>query len=83
MADRIDSRASGQDASATPGNFVTYAQTQLDTFGERPFCAVDSLVLSWISYFRLPEEAEAVPGLIGWEGAPATDLLLADWIAGK
>ncbi len=82
MADRIDIRASGQDASATPGNFVTYAQTQLDTFGERPFCAVDSLVLSWISYFRLPEEAEAVPGLIGWEGAPATELLRAEWFAG-
>lgn len=37
------------------GNFVTYVQTQFESFEERPFCEVDSLVFSWLSYFRLPE----------------------------
>lgn len=42
------------------GNFVTYVQTQLDTFDERPFCEVDSLVLSWLSYYRLPETLQKI-----------------------
>lgn len=48
-----------QDAEAAPsragkpGSFLTYAQTVHDTFFERPFCTLDSLVLSWMSYFRL------------------------------
>lgn len=39
----MDDRKEGVSAS---GNFLTYAQTALDTWNERPFCAVDSLVLS-------------------------------------
>lgn len=35
------------------GNFLTYVQTQFDTFEQRPFCEVDSLVFSWLSYYRL------------------------------
>ena len=47
----MDDRKEGVSAS---GNFLTYAQTALDTWNERPFCAVDSLVLSWLAYYRLP-----------------------------
>lgn len=36
-------------------NFLTYAQTQFDSFEERPFCEVDSLVFSWLVYYRLSE----------------------------
>ncbi len=32
-------------------NFLTYAQTAFDPLEERPFCAVDSLVFAWLSYF--------------------------------
>lgn len=35
------------------GNFVTYVQTQFDSFDQRPFCEVDSLVFAWLSYYRL------------------------------
>lgn len=35
-------------------NFLTYAQTAFESFEERPFCAVDSLVFAWLSYLRLP-----------------------------
>ena len=48
-------------------NICTYVEGNLDTFEERPLCAVDSLVLSWYSNFRL----EALGGLVeGW-GDPA------------
>ena len=70
--------ASVPDAAAQEGNFVTYAQTQLDTLGERPLCAVDSLVLSWLAYFRLPEGDPAYAGFATWEGLPVRDLLRAE-----
>lgn len=41
------------------GSFLTYVQTQLDSFAERPLCPVDSLVLSWLSYFRLSPALDA------------------------
>lgn len=34
------------------GNFVTYAEQTLETFDERAFSSVDSLILSWLSYFH-------------------------------
>ncbi len=41
------------------GSFLTYAQTQLDGFDARPLCLVDSLVLSWLAYFRLAPALDA------------------------
>ena len=37
-------------------NIVSYVKTNFDTFAERPFTEVDSLVLSWLSYLHFPEE---------------------------
>ena len=51
------------------GTFVTYAQANFDSLDERPFGAVDSLVLSWLSYYRLPERLlHEVPGIASWKG---------------
>ena len=44
-------------------NFLTYAQSAFESFDERPFCSVDSLVFAWLSYLRLPGD---MPELIGW-----------------
>lgn len=65
----MDDRKEGVSAS---GNFLTYAQTALDTWNERPFCAVDSLVLSWLAYYRLPDDC---PSVNTWEGVDVRDLL--------
>lgn len=35
------------------GNIVSYAERVFDTFDERPFSSVDSLILAWFSYFHL------------------------------
>ncbi|WP_195419418.1 DUF2974 domain-containing protein [Collinsella sp. D33t1_170424_A12] len=35
------------------GTFLTYAQQRMDTFDERPLCAVDSLVFAWLAYTHL------------------------------
>ena len=35
------------------GNIVSYAERAFDTFDERPFSSVDSLILAWFSYFHL------------------------------
>ena len=43
-------------------NFLTYAQTAFDSFDERPFCAVDSLVFAWLSYLRLPQDMSELEG---------------------
>lgn len=84
-ADRAGSaRGSGADDSSAPdrahreGNFVTYVQTQLDTLDSRPLCAVDSLVLSWISYFRLLEDGPLYAGFCSWEGLSVRELLRAE-----
>ena len=77
-------RASGVEPVSAPGvapsegNFVSYVQTQLDTLDARPLGAVDSLVLSWISYFRLREDAACYAGFCSWEGLPVTELLRAE-----
>lgn len=57
-------------------NIITYGETVFDTFEERGFCAVDSLILSWFSYFRFPEELEEIRG---WEGVPLRDLFRAEY----
>lgn len=56
----------------TSGNFLTYAQTCLDSWDERPFGSVDSLVLSWLSYYRPPIDC---PSANTWEGVDVRDLL--------
>lgn len=40
-------------STAKPGSFLTYAQTALDPFTKRPLCELDSLVFSWLAYYRL------------------------------
>ena len=57
------------------GSFLTYVQTQLDSFAERPFCPVDSLVLSWLSYFRL---SPALDAACTREGIALHELLRAE-----
>ena len=37
-------------------SILGYTRTSLDTFDERPFCQVDSLVLSSIAYTFFPKE---------------------------
>ena len=56
-------------------NFLTYAQTALDSFDDRPFCAVDSLVFAWLSYLRLPSD---MPRLTDWQGLDVRELLRAE-----
>ena len=58
------------------GNFLTYARTQFDPFAARPLCAVDSLVFSWLSYFRLGSDLRHARM---WdEGVGLRDLLRAE-----
>ena len=57
------------------GNIVTYAETALDTFQQRPFCAADSLILSWVSYFHLTDDMEETAS---WEGVPFARLFRAE-----
>lgn len=65
----------GKLGSGKPGTMLTYAKTQFDTFSERPLCTVDSLIFSWLSYFRLPAElAQACTG----EGIALHELLRAE-----
>ena len=59
-------------------NFLTYAQTAFDSFDERPFCAVDSLVFAWLSYLRLPQDMSE---LEGWQGLDVRELLRACYYA--
>ncbi|MDO4437001.1 MAG: DUF2974 domain-containing protein [Coriobacteriaceae bacterium] len=40
-------------------NFLTYVQGRFDTFAERPLCAVDSLVFSWLAYTHLNAALDA------------------------
>ena len=40
----------------TMNNIITYTQTTLDTFDVRPFCPVDSLVLSSVAYIHFPSD---------------------------
>ena len=41
-------------------NIISYTKEHLDTFDEREFCSIDSLILSWISYFHFPKELEGI-----------------------
>lgn len=57
-------------------NLFGYLAREFDSLGDRPLGEVDSLVLSCLSYFRLPEEAAAARTP---EGMPLVDLYRADW----
>ncbi len=59
-------------------NIIDYARTQLDTFEQRDVCRVDSLVLSWLAYFRLPRDVVAS---YGQDGMPIKELNRADWFS--
>ena len=41
------------------GNIVDYVREQKESFIDRPLNRVDSLVLSWFAYMRIPEEVPA------------------------
>ena len=57
-------------------NIVNYAEENMDTFARRAFCPVDSLILSWLSYLRIPGDA---PEFRDWEGLPLSSLYRAEW----
>lgn len=57
-------------------NIVNYAEEAMDTFAQREFCPVDSLILSWLSYLRIPGETGEFRD---WEGLPLSALYRAEW----
>ncbi len=56
-------------------NIITYAEQTLDTFAVRPFCDVDSLILSCVAYLDIPQELSAAHS---WKGLPLRDLFRAE-----
>ena len=56
-------------------NIITYAEQTLDTFTARPFCDVDSLILSCLAYLDIPQELAAAHS---WKGLPLRDLFRAE-----
>ena len=60
---------------------LDYVRTELDTFDGRGFCTVDSLVLSWLVYTRLPADDPALAPARGWEGVRLADLYRAEYFA--
>lgn len=70
------SRTSRPPRSAHPkGNFLTYARSRMDTFEARSLGEVDSLVFSWLSYYRL---ASALRGVRTAQGCALHELLRAE-----
>ena len=59
-------------------NMLDYVRTELDTFDERGFCTVDSLVLSWMTYTRIPASDPDLAAVRGWEGVRLVDLHRAE-----
>ena len=57
-------------------SILGYTRTSLDTFDERPFCQVDSLVLSSIAYTFFPKEILPEGD---WNGIHFADLLKAEY----
>ncbi len=64
--------------SAAEQNIVDYLGREFRGFDELPLSDVDSLVLSCLSYYRLPEEAKSARGM---RGAGLHELFRADWFA--
>ena len=60
--------------------YRNYARRELETFSRRGLCAVDSLILSWMAYLRIPADAdEVVAGIRGWDGVRLADLHRAEY----
>ncbi len=57
-------------------NIVTYAEQTLETFDELEFKTVDSLILSWVSYFHWPKAFKEV---YGWKGIKLKSLFKAEY----
>lgn len=60
------------------GNILDYACQEFRTFAELPFNAVDSLVLSELSYIRLPQAAPRFDAAKSVATAPLTRMLRAE-----
>ena len=58
-------------------NIIDYARKELETFEQRPLCRVDSLIFSWVSYYRLPKEA---PVTLSDASIPIKELLRTEWL---
>ena len=56
-------------------NIITYAETCLDTFAQKPFCDVDSLILSCMSYLEIPTQ---MANAHTWRGLRLADLYRAE-----
>lgn len=56
-------------------NMITYAEETLATFDRQSFNRVDSLILSWAAYLRLPEER---PEVCDWQGLRLGELFRAE-----
>lgn len=66
----------GRDVSTGDRDIFGYLARALDSLEERPIGDVDSLVLSCLSYYRLPREAAAAR--THW-GIPLRDVFRAEW----
>ena len=60
----------------TMENIIDYAKKNFKTFDEEPINEVDSLILSWISYLRLPETLKSITN---FRGLPLKDLYKAEY----
>lgn len=61
-------------------NVIDYAREQLDTFEQRPFCAVDSLALTFLAYITVPS-TDDFAAAHNWEGMRIADLYRAEHFA--
>lgn len=57
-------------------NIITYTKETFDTFETRPFCSVDSLILSALSYIHFPD---VLPEIEGWKGMTLQQLYRAEF----
>ena len=69
--------AEGEKDRAAERDLFGYVWSELRGFGELPLSDVDSLVLSCLSYLRLPEE---VAQARTHEGLPVRELFRAEWL---
>ena len=56
-------------------NIVSYAKEHMESFDVRPLNRVDSLILSELSYFQLPQELSKARG---WRGVRLAELFRAE-----
>ena len=56
-------------------NIVSYAKEHMESFDVRPLNRVDSLILSELSYFQLPQEISKARG---WRGVRLAELFRAE-----